>query len=76
MTVQPESQSLPLGRLISTYFENGNDAYCHLDVTVDTKKHVKPVEVREKKPAGPLTQIVTDDKYVTLAKYSYYESGS
>jgi hypothetical protein len=74
LTVQPDSaQSLPLNRFVATYFETDSDVFCHLDVTVDTKKHVKPLEVRDKKA---LTQIVTDDKYVTLAKYSYYESGS
>ena len=46
---------------------------------MDPKKHVKPLEVRPvaaPKKSGPLTQIVTDDKFITLAKYSYYESGS
>ena len=53
------------------------DAYCSVEITVDTKKHVKPVEVRPAAPAkGPLTQISTDAKFVTIVKYSYYESGS
>ena len=70
---------LPLNRLVSSFFELDDDIYCSVEVSVDTKKHVKPVEVR---PAavptkgGPLTSIVTDDNYVTIVKYSYYESGT
>jgi CS domain len=55
-----------------------DDVYCNIEITVDAKKHVKPVEVRPvAAPAkGPLKEIATDDKFVTIVKYSYYESGS
>ena len=68
---------LPLNRLVSSFFELDDDIYCSVEVSVDTKKHVKPVEVRPVVPAKvSLTSIVSDDKYVTIVKYSYYESGS
>jgi hypothetical protein len=69
---------IPLNRLVSSYFELHDDVYCLVEIGVDTKKHVKPIEVKPApaKPSGPLTQIATDNKFVTLAKYSYYESGS
>lgn len=68
---------MPLNRLVSSYFDLNDDVYCHVEITVDTKKHVKPVEVRPTLPAkGPLKEITTDEKFVTIVKYSYYESGS
>ncbi len=71
-------QVLPLNRLVSSFFEEGGDVYCSVDISVDTKKHVKPVEVRPApiQPKAPLTQIATDANYVTIVKYSYYESGT
>ena len=70
---------IPLNRLITSFFENSSDVFCLLDVNVDLKKHVKPIEV--KKPVAtaaagkaPVT-LASDDKFVSLAKYSYYESG-
>jgi hypothetical protein len=42
----PESQVLALNRLVSSYFENLQDVYCHVEVGVDPKKHVKPIEVK------------------------------
>lgn len=77
-TGHSDAQTLPLNRLVSTYFpeETSNDIYCHLDIEVDAKKHVKPVEVREPAKKEVQTQIISDAKYVTMAKYSYYESGS
>ena len=76
ISAAPNGQVLPLNRLVSSYFELNDDVYCMIDINVDTKKHVKPVEVRPAVSKGPLTQIVTDDKFVSIAKYSYYESGS
>jgi hypothetical protein len=53
--------------------------YLVVDGVNIVKKHVKPIEV--KKPAAtsaaakaPVT-LASDDKFVSLAKYSYYESG-
>ena len=46
-------QPLPLDRLLQTYFSSeyalseSFDVYCHVNVSVDTKKHVKPLEVRQ-----------------------------
>lgn len=48
-------------------------------MTVDPKKHVKPIEVRPKAAEfvskAPL-ELLNDSKFVTVVKYSYYESGS
>lgn len=71
----PEDQALPLNRLVSSFFEDSSDVYCLVEVAVDPKKHVKPLEV--KKPSAPNapTVLTGDDKFVSLVKYSYYESG-
>ena len=48
-----------------------------MDVNVDPKKHVKPIEVKKAVAAptkAPVT-LASDNKFVSLAKYSYYESG-
>jgi hypothetical protein len=47
-----------------------------LDINVDPKKHVKPLEVKPPAAKGPVTALASDDKFISLAKYSYYESGS
>jgi hypothetical protein len=72
-----DAVALPLNRLITSFFENASDVFCLLDVNVDPKKHVKPIEVKKPVAAAakaPVT-LASDDKYVSLAKYSYYESG-
>jgi len=70
----PDAQPLPLGALLGSFVEPAGDLFCHLTVQVDARKHVKPVEVR---PASKAPEaIVGDDKFVTVQKYSYYESGS
>ena len=61
-------------RLVASHFNNLEDVYCSLDVAVDPKKHVKPIEVRPAQ-AKVVTSISSDDKYISLSKYSYYESG-
>jgi hypothetical protein len=78
-----EAEAIPLHRLLESHFESHADVYCWVEINVDIKKHVKPIEVREAKPPAPVgagakaaSIIVSDDKYVTLAKYSYYESGT
>ena len=78
ITARPDGQVLPLHRSALTYFSGaGDDVYCHLEVGVDVKKTVKPVEVRAKpEPSKVATEIAADDKFITVAKYSYYESGS
>lgn len=65
-----------MNRLVSSFFEDSSDVYCLVEVAVDPKKHVKPLEV--KKPSEPkgISLLSGDDKFVSLAKYSYYESGS
>jgi len=56
ITQAQEGQILPLNRLVSSYFEMHDDVYCQVEISVDTKKHVKPVEVRPAAPVkGPLT---------------------
>ena len=47
-----------------------------MDINVDPKKHVKPLEVKPAAAKGPVTALASDDKFISLAKYSYYESGS
>jgi hypothetical protein len=51
-----------------------SDVYCYLDVEVDPKKYVKPIETK----AVP-TKSTTDDigvgAFKTVTKFSFYESG-
>ena len=73
----PDDQALPLNRLVTSFFDDSSDVYCLVEITVDPKKHVKPLEV--KKPSAVTKApavLASDDKFVSLAKYSYYESGS
>jgi len=35
-----------LARGVDSHFNDGDDIYCYIEVGVDPKKHVKPVEVR------------------------------
>ena len=73
-----ESVPLPLNRMVTTFFENASDVFCLVDVNVDPKKHVKPIEVKKPATSAPAKAPVTlasDDKFVSLAKYSFYESG-
>ena len=73
---------LHLHNLVSSYFEQHSDVYCHVEVGVDPKKHVKPIEVRPqvKSTAAAVvkstSELTSDGKFITVAKYSYYESGS
>lgn len=63
--------------MLTSFFEDGSDVYCNLEITVDPKKHVKPIEVKPAAaPTKAPTVLASDDKFVSLAKYSYYESGS
>ena len=65
--------------MLGSFFENFSDVYCKVEVAVDTKKHVKPIEVKpipkvsadKKEVSG----IFTADKFLTMTKYSFYESG-
>lgn len=80
-----EGDTLQLNRMLGSYFdESHNDVYCMVDVQVDPKKHVKPIEVKpkasvngaaSKSNGAALNGIYTADKFVTLTKYSFYESG-
>ena len=71
-----DAQVLPLTRFVASHFEDLGDVYCHVRVAVDPKKHVKPIEVRPVAPTKAPVSISGDDKYISLAKYSYYESGT
>ena len=71
------------GRYISTVFENGAEVFVRVFVSVDTTKHVRPIQVN-KKPAvpedsgnKPVEAHVSLDtsNYKTCTKYSYSESG-
>jgi hypothetical protein len=83
-SMDPQADAIPLNRLLESHFESHSDVFSRIEISVDTKKHVKPVEVRPKPTpattAGTGTKepsiLVGDDKFVTVAKYSYYESGS
>ena len=50
--------------------------YCYLEIEVDTKKYVKPITTNPQPPKSTEVKgIFSADKFVTLTKYSYYESG-
>ena len=75
--VSEHSDSVPLNRMVSSYFESFSDVFCYLDIQVDQTKHVKPIEVKPSQAAAaPSEGIFSADKFVTLTKYSFYESGS
>ena len=43
-----EGEVLALNRMLGSFFENFSDVYCRVEIGVDTKKHVKPIEVKPK----------------------------
>lgn len=82
MSREFDGAGVPLNRLVASHFEEGHDVYCHLDVDVDLKKYVKPVEkkntlaqtqTQKKEEHTPVE--VTLDKFKTVTKYSFFESG-
>eukprot|EP00347_Sterkiella_histriomuscorum_P013055 403366189 len=76
-------ESIPLKRVLGSFFESGSDVFCLVDIQVDVQRHVKPIEVKKAQTsttnAKPTQQdiggIFTTDKFITLTKYSFYESG-
>ncbi|TNV84438.1 hypothetical protein FGO68_gene16351 [Halteria grandinella] len=76
----PAAETIPLHRLLESHFESHSDVYSLIDIKVDTKRHVKPVEVRPAKQGAGVSKepslLAGDDKYVSVVKYSYYESGT
>lgn len=48
-----------------------DDVFVYIDIEVDTKKHVKPVEVKQPKTIDEIEL----DNYKTVTKYTFYESG-
>jgi hypothetical protein len=69
-----DGAGVPLNRLVASHFDDGQDVYCHLDVDIDLKKYVKPVEVKPKEQKSTPVE-VTLDKFKTVTKYSFFESG-
>lgn len=41
-----DGPGIALNKLVTSQFEDNQDVFCHLDIEVDMKKYVKPIEVK------------------------------
>ena len=65
--------------MIDTHFEDGDEIYVNINIIVDTAKTVKPIQVKSAESANKATGsaiVGGDQKYKTLVKYTFYESGT
>ena len=64
-----------MNRTLSSYFDDLSDVFCTVDIQVDTKKHVKPIETKPVVKNNNAPEAIVIDKFKTLTKYTFYESG-
>jgi len=62
-----------VGSYIQTYFDDHSEVFVHLSISVDTKKTVAPLQIKPSKAEDVIVE--SGNKYKTLTKYTFYESG-
>ena len=67
------------GAFIQSWFDDQDEVYVWINISVDTTKHVQPIAVKPKEtPAAPSkvdTLADASSKFKTMTKYTFYESG-